>query len=103
MYDDEQADINAKIEYECNIVEYMLKPTETNNRTHFLFHPDLYSTYNYQSPHDLILGTSIKAHLSNLGGTTLDCLNYPSLTINKQNVNDANSIHEKWTQNYPNL
>jgi hypothetical protein len=65
------------IDYECNITEYVSKPTETNNRTHFLLHLDLYSTCNYQSPHDLILGVSIKARLGNLGGAALDHLNYP--------------------------
>jgi hypothetical protein len=45
-YDDERADMDAKIEYESNIVEYVSKPTETNNKIRFLFHLDLYSTCN---------------------------------------------------------
>jgi hypothetical protein len=81
MYNNEWVDIDAEIEYECNIVEYVSKPTKTKDRTCFLLHSDLYSTYNYQSPHDLILGTSINAHLGNLDGTTFDCLNYPDLII----------------------
>ncbi len=68
-----------KIEYERNVVEYVSKPTKTNNRTRFLLHLDLYSTYNYQRPHNLILGVLIKAHLVNLGGVDLDHLNYPGL------------------------
>lgn len=78
----------------------MSKPTETNNKIRFLIHPVLYSTYNYWSPHDLvlsasikarlsnlggasflILGVSIKAHLGNLGSATLDHLNYQGMLI----------------------
>jgi hypothetical protein len=47
MYDDERAVIDVEIEYERNIVEYVSKLTETNNRTHFRLHLDLYSTCNY--------------------------------------------------------
>jgi hypothetical protein len=74
MYDDERANINVEIEYEHNIIEYMSKPTETNKKIHFLLHPNLYSTCNYQSLHDLILGMSIKARLSNLSSATLRIL-----------------------------
>jgi hypothetical protein len=100
MYNDERADIDVEIEYERNIIEYMLKPTLTNNKTCFLLHPNLYSTCNYQSPHNLVLGTSIKTRLGNVGDVTLlilgtsikarlgnlgriviDRLNYPSLGI----------------------
>jgi len=52
---------------------------ECVNRTQFLFHPYLYSTWSYQSPNDLILGMSIKVHLVSLGNTTLNHLNYLSL------------------------
>jgi uncharacterized membrane protein len=45
-YDNEWVDINVDIEYECNITKYVSKLTKTNNRTCFLLHPDLYSTYN---------------------------------------------------------
>jgi hypothetical protein len=43
------------------------------------FHAQNHFTCNYRRPHGLILGVSIKAHLFNLGSTTLDHLNYPSL------------------------
>jgi hypothetical protein len=72
---------STKIEYEHNVVEYMLKPSETINKTHLLLHPDLYSTCNYWSPHGLILGESIKTHLGNLGGAALDHLNYLGLVM----------------------
>jgi hypothetical protein len=85
MYDNGQVDINAEIKYERNIIEYMSKPTKTNNRTHFILHldlySDLYSTCNYRNTHGLILGASIKAQIGDLGGTTLNCLNYPGLWI----------------------
>jgi len=81
MYDDEQADIDVKIKYERNIIEYMSKPTKTNSKTHFLLHSDLYSTYNYQSLHGLILGASIKTHLSNLDGVAFNRLNYLGMGI----------------------
>jgi hypothetical protein len=79
----EPTSIDAKIEYECNIVEYMLKPTKTktNNKIRFLFHPNLYSTYNYRSSHGLILGMSIKTRLRNLGDATLNHLNYLGLSM----------------------
>lgn len=79
----EPTSIDAKIEYECNIVEYMLKPTKikTNNKIRFLFHPNLYSTYNYRSLHGLILGMSIKTRLRNLGDATLNHLNYLGLSM----------------------
>jgi hypothetical protein len=38
--------MDAKIEYERNIAEYVSKPTKTNNKIRFLFHLDLYSTCN---------------------------------------------------------
>jgi hypothetical protein len=83
MYNNERVDINARIKYERNIAEYMSKPTETNNRTRFLLHldlySDLYSTYNYRNPHGLILGALIKAQLGDLGDAALNRLNYPSL------------------------
>ncbi len=78
-YDDEWTNIDAKIEYECNIAKYVSKPTKTNNKIRFLLHPDLNSTCNYQSPNGLILGVSIKAHLVNLGDATFDHLNYLGL------------------------
>lgn len=46
-YDDKWVNIDAEIEYERNIIEYMSKPTETRNKTWFLLHLDLYSTCNY--------------------------------------------------------
>ncbi len=56
----------------------LLFPTKCNTKTAlqtnhlcFLLHPDLYSTCNYQSPHNLVLGTSIKTCLGNLGDVTL--------------------------------
>jgi hypothetical protein len=52
-YDDEWADIDAKIEYERNIAEYVSKSTKIINRARFLFHLDLYSTCKCQSPHGL--------------------------------------------------
>jgi len=36
----ELTSIDAEIEYECNIIEYMLKPTKTNNKIRFLLHPN---------------------------------------------------------------
>jgi hypothetical protein len=71
MYNDERADIDVEIEYEHNIVEYVSKPTQTNKKTCFLLHSDLHSTCNYQSPHNLVLGTSIRTRLGNLGDVTL--------------------------------
>jgi len=83
--DIKHSNINAKIKYEHNITEYMSKPTETNNRTRFLLHLDLYfdlySTYNYRNPHGLILDSLIKAWLGDLSGVALNRLNYPSLWI----------------------
>jgi len=79
MYDDERIDIDPKIKYERNVTEYVSKPTKTNNKIRFLLHPDLYSTYNYQRLHNLILGVSIKAHIVNLGNVALDHLKYPGL------------------------
>jgi hypothetical protein len=75
MYDDERAIIDVEIKYERNIIEYVSKPTETNNRTRFLLHLDLYSFCNYWSSHDLTLDTSIKTSLGNLNGITLLILN----------------------------
>jgi hypothetical protein len=65
-YEDEWINIDAKIEYERNIVEHMSKPIEINYKTHFLLHLGLYSMCNYWSLHNLILGASIKAGLGNL-------------------------------------
>jgi hypothetical protein len=96
MYDNEWADIDAEIKYEYNIAKYVSKPTETNNITRFLFHPDLYSTYNYQSPHNLILGALIKAHLGSLDDASLDCLNYLGLTIKFRTVNPKNQQTFLW-------
>jgi UDP-glucose 6-dehydrogenase len=88
-YDNVGANINAKIENECNIVEYVSKSTETNNKTRFLFHPNLYnSTCNYRNPHNLILNASIKAHLGNLGGKTFLILGV-SIKARLDNLNDA--------------
>jgi hypothetical protein len=53
-----------------NMCRNQLKRTKIDNKSRFLLRPDLYSTYNYRSPHDLILNVSIKAHLDDLGGIT---------------------------------